>query len=84
MKSKVHSFAVQCSLLRDDITVKEIGIQCSLPTSLRCSASSGYLQTSSPFPSDSSQSESEMFESEQQETADHDSSVYILQEDSAS
>ena len=68
VQSSVHTFGVQCS-----VTVQEIGIQCSLaepPTS------SLYLRTSSPIPSDSSQSEFE-----QQETTDHDTSAYTLGDD---
>ena len=70
VQSSVVTFGVQCSP-----TVQEIGIQCSLtdpPTS------SQYLRSSSPIPSDSSQSEFE-----QQEATDHDTSAYTLGDESS-
>ena len=71
VQSDVHTCGVQCSP-----TVREIGIRCSIaepPT-----IASLYLPTSSPIPSDSSQSKFD-----QQETTDHDTSAYTLGDDSS-
>lgn len=65
VQSSVCAFGVQCSP-----TVREIGIQCSLSDP---PASSLYLQTSSPIPSESSQ-----------EATDHDTSAYTLGDDESS
>ena len=70
MQSNVRTCGGQCSL-----TVREIGIQCSIPEPP--TIASQYLPTSSPIPSDSSQSEFD-----RQEITDHDtSSAYTLGDD---
>ena len=70
VKPSVCTDGMQCSL-----SVQEIGIQCSLASP---STSSVYHLSSSPIPSDSSQSKLD-----QQETTDHDISAFTLQDDSS-
>ena len=71
VKPSVRTIGVQCS-----ITLRDIGVQCSLAGSPTTSL---YALTSSPIPSDSSQSEFE-----RQEATDHDTSAYTLRDDSSS
>ena len=56
------------------VTVKDIGVQCSLPVGPKLPISF-FPQCSSPIPSDSSQSEHQL--------TDHDAAVYTLQDESS-
>lgn len=58
----------------------DVGVQCSLKATIRPPASVALPCKSSPLPSDTSQSESEM----DYETPDLESSAYSLQDDTSS
>ena len=82
VKPDVHTVGTQCSLSQMHSSVQDVGIQCSLPAPVRPPTSVRLPYASSPLPSDTSQSESEISQCDY-ETPDLDTSAYTLQDDSS-
>jgi len=80
IKPEVRSVGVQCSMTEVCFTTQDVGVQCSLKAPVRPPTSVALPYTSSPLPSDTSQSESEM----DFETPDLETSAYTLQDDTSS
>lgn len=82
VKPDVHTVGTQCSLSQMHSSVQDVGIQCSLLAPVRPPTSVRLPYASSPLPSDTSQSESEISQCDY-ETPDLDTSAYTLQDDSS-
>ena len=82
VKPDVHTVGMQCSLSQMHSSVQDVGIQCSLLAPVRPPTSVRLPYASSPLPSDTSQSESEISQCDY-ETPDLDTSAYTLQDDSS-
>ena len=82
VKPDVHTVGTQCSLSQMHSSVQDVGIQCSLLAPVRSPTSVRLPYASSPLPSDTSQSESEISQCDY-ETPDLDTSAYTLQDDSS-
>ena len=83
VKPDVHTVGTQCSLSQMHSSVQDVGIQCSLLAPVRPPTSVRLPYASSPLPSDTSQSESEISQCDY-ETQDLETSAYTLQDDSSS
>lgn len=79
IKPEVRTVGVQCSMTQRPFSIQDVGVQCSLMAPVRPPASVALPYTSSPLPSDTSQSESEM----DYETPDLDTSAYTVQDDTS-
>lgn len=82
VKPDVHTVGTQCSMSQMHSSVQDVGIQCSLLAPVRPPTSVRLPYASSPLPSDTSQSESEISQCDY-ETPDLDTSAYTLQDGSS-
>ena len=83
LKPEVCTVGVQCSLTPAHASVQSVGIQCAVQMAPGRPPALVLPYSSSPLPSDASQSESETSQGGY-ETPDHDTSAFTLQDDTSS